>query len=90
MACPTESSEHGRLLNRQDTPWIWPLDSCMKKGHLIFMPASVIDYGNAAPPIFGKGRQKECHGIFFTRSNYSLMGSLETSDLFLDNVEMFN
>ena len=54
------------------------------------MPNGVIKYRNPASPIFGKGRQEECHGIFFTWSYYGLMGSLETSDLFIDHVEMFN
>jgi hypothetical protein len=61
----------------------------MKKGHFIFMPGTVIKYRNPAPPIFGKGGQEERHGILFTRSYYGLMGSLETSDLFKDHVEMF-
>jgi hypothetical protein len=61
----------------------------MKKRHFILMSAKVIEYRNPAPPIFGKGGQEERHGILFTRSYYGLMGSLETSDLFIDHVEMF-
>ena len=61
----------------------------MQKRHFIFVSAKVIEYRNPAPPIFGKGGQEERHGILFTRRYYGLMGPLETSDLFIDQVEMF-
>jgi hypothetical protein len=61
----------------------------MKQRHFIHMTTRVVEYRNSTPPVFRKGWEEERHGVFFTWSYYSLMGSLETPDLFIDHVKVF-